>query len=175
MTRKLHIGGKEKLEGWELLNALSGPDVDHICNANDLSQFDDNTFNEIYASHIVEHLDYIDELSKTLAEWYRVLAPNGKIYISVPDMDVLCRLFLLRDHLTTTERYQVMRMLFGGHVDEYDYHYVGLNGDILASFLSDAGFTNLKRVKEFNIFDDTSSGKFKGTLISLNITAEKSE
>ena len=51
MSRKLHIGGKIKKEGWEILNALPNPDVDHVCNANDLSKFDDNTFTEIYASH----------------------------------------------------------------------------------------------------------------------------
>ncbi len=175
MSRKLHIGGKVKKEGWEVLNALPGDEVDHVCNANDLSQFEDNTFTEIYASHIVEHFDYVGELSKTLTDWNRVLAPKGKIYISVPDMDTLAQLFLLKDQLTGDQRFQVMRMMFGGHVDEYDHHSVGLNSEFLGSFLHESGFTNIKRVPEFNIFDDTSSLKYGGVLISLNMVAEKPE
>ena len=69
MTRKLHIGGEQQVAGWEILNANPAPYVDHVCNANDMSQFADGTFSEIYASHILEHLDYKDELGATLKEW----------------------------------------------------------------------------------------------------------
>ena len=55
--RRLHIGGKVKADGWEVLNVRPGPDVDHVGNANNLSQFADRTFIEIYASHVVEHFD----------------------------------------------------------------------------------------------------------------------
>ncbi|MCX7169852.1 MAG: tetratricopeptide repeat protein, partial [Proteobacteria bacterium] len=51
-VRRLHIGGKVRSEGWEVLNALPGPDVDHLGNANDLSRFADNSFDVIYASHV---------------------------------------------------------------------------------------------------------------------------
>ena len=65
-----------------------------------------------------------------------------------------------------------MRMIFGGHVDKYDYHVVGLNEEFLSSLLLSAGFTNLRRVSEFGFFEDTSSMKFKGTFISLNVSAD---
>ena len=39
MVRKLHIGGKLRQEGWEVLNALPGDYVDHIGDARDLAQF----------------------------------------------------------------------------------------------------------------------------------------
>jgi predicted SAM-dependent methyltransferase len=173
MSRKLHIGGKVKVEGWEVLNANPAPYVDHICNANDLSQFRDSTFSEIYASHVVEHLDYQAELSKTLAEWHRVLTPGGKIYISVPDLDTLAFMILEKDELNFEERFFVMRMLFGGHSDQYDYHVVGLNEEFLTYFLECAGFVNIERVEELGLFADTSSMVYKGVLISLNMIAEK--
>ena len=66
-----------------------------------------------------------------------------------------------------------MRMIFGGHVDEYDYHAVGLNQDFLASFLHSAGYVNIRRVQNFGLFQDTSSMVFKGVAISLNMMAEK--
>ena len=173
MTRKLHIGGKARSEGWEVLNANPAPYVDHTGNANDLSRFADNTFEEIYASHVVEHLDYNGELQNTLKEWHRVLMPGGILFVSVPDLDVLARLFLDTGRLTVDERFFVMRMMFGGHVDQYDYHVVGLNGQFLAGFLHAAGFVNIRSVENFGMFNDTSAMVFKGVAISLNVVAEK--
>lgn len=171
--RKLHIGGKVHAEGWEVLNALPGPCVDHVCNANDLSRFPDATFEEIYASHVVEHFDYMGELTATLAEWNRVLVPGGKLYVSVPDLDILAALLLEKEKYADEERFFIMRMMFGGHVDEYDYHAVGLNEVFLAAFLEMAGFVNLHRVDGFGLFSDTSTMLFKDVAISLNVIAEK--
>lgn len=173
VTRRLHIGGTIRSVGWEVLNANPAPYVDHVCNANDLSRFADNTFTEMYASHVVEHLDYIGELPNTFKEWNRVLVPGGKIFISVPDLDVLAALILDKNKLAIDERFFVMRMIFGGHVDKYDYHVTGLNAEFLTGFLKAAGFINIRRVQEFGLFSDTSSMLFKGTAISLNMIAEK--
>lgn len=171
--RKLHIGGEARAEGWEVLNALPGPGVDHVCNANDLSQFADGTFIEIYASHVLEHFDYMGELAATLTEWYRVLTPGGKLYVSVPDLDTLAGLILDKENLVGEERFFVMRMIFGGHIDAYDHHAVGLNEEFLSDFLGEAGFVNLWRVAGFGLFDDTSNMRFKGVAISLNVIAHK--
>jgi predicted SAM-dependent methyltransferase len=173
MTRKLHIGGWVKADGWEILDANAAPHVDHVCNANDLSRFADGTFAEIYASHVVEHLDFTGELQSTLKEWRRVLVPGGRVCISVPDLDVLAQLVLDKKKLSTEDRLLVMRMIFGGHVDKYDYHMVGLNEEFLAVYLDRAGYVNMRKVQEFGLFDDTSSMLFKGVLISLNMIAEK--
>jgi predicted SAM-dependent methyltransferase len=171
--RRLHIGGKTRADGWEVLNALPGPFVDHVCNANDLSQFANATFSEIYASHVVEHFDYMGELNAALAEWNRVLTPGGKLYVSVPDLDVLAALLLDKERLSGDERFMVMRMMFGGHIDRYDHHSVGLNEVFLTAFLGMAGFVNIQRVTGFGLFDDTSNLRFKDVAISLNVTAEK--
>ncbi len=172
--RKLHIGGMVKSDGWEILNAVPGPDVDHLGDARYLAQFPDNTFTDVYASHVVEHLDYANnELLDTLKEWRRVLVPGGKVYVSVPNMDILCRLFLDKGKLGVADRFFVMRMMFGGHIDKYDYHVVGLNQDFLSEFLAKAGYTNLQRVPAFGLFSDTSDMVFKGVPISLNMTAQK--
>jgi predicted SAM-dependent methyltransferase len=93
MTRRLHIGGKRKHEGWEVVNINPAPHVDHLRDASDLSIFPDNAITEIYASHVVEHFDCVDVLFSTLREWLRVLKPGGKIFISVPNMDVLATLY----------------------------------------------------------------------------------
>ncbi len=173
MVRKLHIGGKVRLDGWEVLNALPGECVDHLGDARHLEQFPDNTFDEIYASHVVEHFDYMGELENTLKEWNRVLVPGGRIMISVPDLDILANVFVQKQALTFEERFMLMRMMFGGHVNEYDHHKVGLSEDLLSGFLMLAGFDKIVRLSAFGIFDDSSNAVFKGLPISLNVIAQK--
>lgn len=173
MDRKLHIGGTVRRAGWEVVNAVPGPHVDHLGNANDLSQFPDEIFSDIYASHVLEHFDHAREVQAVLKEWLRVLKPAGRLMITVPDLDVLCRLFLDRQSLSTDERRFVTLMIYGGHVDKYDYHYVGFNDELLAYHLRAAGFQACQRVDSFGIFEDTSSMVFKGLPISLNVIAWK--
>jgi predicted SAM-dependent methyltransferase len=172
-VRKLHIGGKVRASGWEVIDANPGPCVDHVGNAGDLSRFETATFTDVYASHVLEHFDHKDELFKTLQEWYRVLVPGGMLHVSVPDMDILARLFLEREQLSKLERFQVMTMMFGGHVDKYDYHLVGLNDEFLDDCLGKVGFTDIRRVPELGLFVDTSTYAFRGVPISLNMTASK--
>jgi predicted SAM-dependent methyltransferase len=155
-----------------VIDANPGPWVDHVGNAADLSRFATGTFSEVYASHVLEHFDYKDELLATLKEWHRVLAPEGMLHISVPDMDILARLFLDRQ-LAIGDRFQIMRMIFGGHVDRYDYHVVGLNEEFLRGFLAAVGFAQVARVPDFGICKDTSLLIFNGVPISLNVTALK--
>ncbi|MFQ5469338.1 MAG: sulfotransferase domain-containing protein [Gammaproteobacteria bacterium] len=170
---RLHIGGKQPHPDWKILNAIPGPEVDYVGNAKDLSQFEDNTFGEIYGSHVLEHFDYARELIDVLKEWRRALKPGGKLYISVPDLDKLAYMFLQKDKLDFGQRFHVMRMIFGGQLDDYDFHKVGFNDEILGMYLREAGFENIKVVDEFGIFEDTSSFNAYGIKISLNVTAEK--
>jgi len=171
--RRLNIGALEAGCGWETLNSQQLQGIDHICDARDLSIFPDNSFVALYASHVLEHFDYRDELLAVLKEWYRVLSPEGRLFISVPDMDVLCRMYCDRVHFDANDRYRIMRMILGGHSDQYDYHNVAYNEELLAHYLSEAGFSGITRQGEFGLFDDTSSMRFHGELISLNLIAEK--
>ena len=119
---KLHIGGQEKLEGWSILDALPGPFVDYVGNCNDLSFLPDNSCSEVYASHVLEHLGYNGELQNTLKGIHRVLKPGGRLRASVPDLDILCRIFV-HPSLDEAGRFHIMRMMFGGRTTEFDVHY----------------------------------------------------
>lgn len=171
---KLHIGGKEASPEWKIVDVLERPEVDYVCNANNLSLFEDNSVDVIYASHVLEHFYYnIDnELTDTLKEWYRVLKSGGKLMISVPDLKTLCWLYL-HPNAHPLERHHIMRMMFGGQTDIYDVHKVGLDEDTLAMYLEMAGFKGYERVIEFNLFQDCSLIKLADTYISLNVIASK--
>ena len=170
--RRLHIGGVQRRVGWEILNAVAGPGVDHVGMADDLSRFSANSFRAVYASHVLEHLDYMGEIQRALREWNRVLADEGQLFVSVPDMDALCRLFL-NPGLSLEDRFMVMRMIFGGHTDRFDYHQVGINFELMHGFLLEAGFVDIRRVEDLGVFEDTSRLVFHGTRISLNVIARK--
>lgn len=170
--RRLHIGGREGKDGWEILDIHDAPHVDHKRDANDLSIFEDGTFAKVYASHVLEHFEYRFDLIPTLREWRRVLVEGGRPYVSVPNLGTLCKLFI-DDQTTPQESFDIMRMMFGGHMTEHDFHLVGLDPTLLSDFLTQAGFRNLRRVETFGLFDDTSANRFKGTLISCNMIAEK--
>ncbi len=173
MERRLHIGGQQVRTGWEILDINPGPLVDHVGDAIDLSRFPDGSFAEVYASHVLEHFDYVEALPKALLEWKRVLVPGGRLRLSVPDLDALAGLLLQRQRLDLRQRHMVMRMIFGGHIDAHDYHLVGLNHDILAAYLQQAGFTGMQRVQAHGLFDDTSNLVFVGQAISLNMVATR--
>jgi predicted SAM-dependent methyltransferase len=142
-----------------------------VGDASDLSAFPDDCFDEIYASHVAEHFDYRDQLLATLKEWRRVLMPGGSLYLSVPDLDVLAGLFVDRKLLSMQDRFLVMRMIFGGHIDKFDYHLVGLNEEFLGGYLQAAGFSTMRRVTGFGLFEDTSRLMLKNIAISLNVIA----
>ena len=67
-----------------------------------------------------------------------------------------------------------MRMMFGGQMNEADFHKVGLTEEFLRDFLATAGFTGIARCDSFGLFDDCSEIVFHGRRISLNLSARKS-
>ncbi|MBO9999591.1 MAG: methyltransferase domain-containing protein [Cyanobacteria bacterium SID2] len=176
MVVKLHIGGKKAHPDWKIFDIEPRPEVDFVGNAADLSQFEDNSIDAIYASHVLEHFYHSlnNELIDTLTEWHRVLKPGGKLLISVPDLQTVCWLYL-NPNLLPFERLHLMRVMFGGQTNEFDVHKVGFDFDILALYLEEVGFFEYERVMEFNLFDDCSSLRLLDTLISLNVIATKTD
>jgi hypothetical protein len=80
---------------------------------------------------------------------------------------------LLDPNLDANMKWFTMRMIYGAQTDEHDFHYVGFDDNTLPSILSQHNFCNLKRVDNFNIHQDTSSMKYQGRAISLNIVGRK--
>jgi predicted SAM-dependent methyltransferase len=170
---RLHIGGEQPRPGWRIFNVVPGPDVDYVGNCTDLSQFGAGSVDQVYASHVLEHIGYQEELPAALGEIHRVLKPGGVFALSVPDLDILCRLF--RDPRFPEEsQFQLMRLMYGGQTNDYDFHKVGLTWTFICRYLGDAGFREIKRVEELGIFDDSSSDRVEGQPISLNVVAKKS-
>lgn len=168
---KLHIGGKQVKEGWKLLNIQSFPGVDYIGDISNLGQFADRSIDEVYASHVLEHVRGPD-IPATLSGIFRVLKRGGRFMVAVPDMDILCHAFI-SPHLPTLTKHQIVGMMFGGQADADDFHYFGWNLALMQQFCEEAGFLSVERVESFGLFDDTSEFKPFGFPISLNVVAIK--
>ena len=153
---KLHIGGQTTKEGWKILNIQKKDGVDFVGDLTDLSQFSDNSVEEVYASHVLEHVGQKKVLD-TVKGVNRILNKGGKFYISVPDMDVLCKIFI-DEKAEAKVKFHTMRMMFGGQIDDY---------------LMGANFSKVERVNSFGLFEDTSNYKPYGFPISLNVIAYK--
>lgn len=167
---RLHLGGVQPKPGWSIVNIAPGPHVDYLGSCTDLSAFPDGGVEEVYASHVLEHLSHNQELMKALKEIARVLRPGGILRLSVPDFERLIQIYLMPE-LDQENKFKIMRYIFGGQEDDYDYHKVGLSFDLMLLYLEAAGFSAARRVGDFNLFDDTSSFRFAGVPISLNIEA----
>lgn len=169
---KLHIGGTQPKEGWKILNIQPGPEVDYVGSCVDLSFLANGSCGEIYASHVLEHLSYDVHLPAALKEMHRVLKPGGRLRVSVPDLALLCRLFT-SPSLKFKDRYDLMRIMFGGQTDRYDFHVAGLWPELLNALLREAGFARIEPAAPFGEFRDASETVFAGNLISLNVEAYK--
>lgn len=167
---RLHIGGVEPKAGWKILNAAAGPHVDFHGDVSLLRSFADQSVAEIYASHVIEHVSYALELVPLLQDMHRVLVPGGKLMISVPDLAVLTRLYA-SGKLDLDQRFALMRIMYGGQVDRFDFHKAGFDKELLARFLTKVGFHPVRRVKRFGLFADSSETQVAGEPISLNVEA----
>jgi predicted SAM-dependent methyltransferase len=168
---KLHIGGEQIKAGWKILNIQPNSGVDYVGDICNLEQFSENSVNEIYASHVFEHVKQKDTLN-VLKGIYRILKPKGIFYVSVPDLDILCQLFL-DPNAPVEVKVHAMKMMFGGQANEFDFHYMGWNQVFLFDYLKTAGFSEGRRVESFGLFEDDSEYKPYGLPISLNVIAIK--
>ena len=92
--RKLEIGpGRNRIPGFETVNIVNGPQVDYVCDASKPLPFSDNTFELIYASHILEHIPWY-ETEAILQEWVRILKPTGALEVWVPDGFKICQVLV---------------------------------------------------------------------------------
>ncbi len=95
--------------------------------------YSDGTVDEIYSSHALEHVGKF-QVVPTLKEWARVLKPEGRITIRVPDLEWCCRHWLAHQNTGWD-----MDVLFGIQTTEGEFHKTGFTRRIMESYLAEAG------------------------------------
>lgn len=107
-------------------------------------EYPDNYFDEIYLTHVLEHIHSINEI---LSDLYRCLKPNGILKIEVPNIESF-------DAKNFGE--------FWRHLDipRHLYHF---SPNTLKELLKKHGFI----IKELNTFNNKSISYFKGSARSI--------
>jgi predicted SAM-dependent methyltransferase len=175
---KLHLGcGKRYIPGFIHIDAIDYPHVQHVAAIDSLSFIQDATVDLIYNCHVLEHFKRKD-VGRVLHEWFRVLKPQGRLRVSVPDFAKLCDVYRQYGRLDL-----VVGALYGRQDYLYNIHYNVFDYADLSQTLERAGFVNVRRYDwrqtEHADVDDYSQAyiphmdKEHGTLISLNVECEK--
>lgn len=167
---RLNLGGcgegfrEGRLAGFLTVDLRDGADVQS--NVKDLSMFKDQSVTEIYSSNVLEHFPHTETV-QVLREWKRVLIPNGKLWLSVPDFDASVRLYL-KEGLVDWVKY----LVWGDQLHPLNFHYVNFTFATLAKACHDAGFYDIKRVRSLPFgLDDASEieDSHYGIRVSLNV------
>jgi hypothetical protein len=83
-TLRLDFGcGPHKREGFEGVDSIAFPGVDHVVDLRQAWPWADNSVAEAHASHFVEHLTGLERVH-FVNELYRVLVPGGTCTVIVP-------------------------------------------------------------------------------------------
>ena len=146
-------GGYPYPDKWERWDIDDGNDV------LDLSAIADETYDEVYASHVLEHVPY-EKLDGIFHEFYRILKHGGRLRIAVPDLDKWAQARVSGEHEAC------QRILFGGHTDPNDFHHAGFDVPTMTEYLTRSGFLGLERFEP--VYRDNSAH-----WVSMNVQAVK--
>lgn len=158
---KLHLAcGERRVEGWvnaDMLQAEVRFDV-----MTTPWPFADGAFSVIVCQQMIEHFDLETEGLPILKEMRRVCAKGGELWMSTPDLEMLCQEYLsnrgvaakdymiARDHglvgdeVPPQQYVNLMIYAMGHHRNLFDF-------ELLAWALERSGWTNVRRVREADL------------------------
>lgn len=153
---RLHLGcGGVSIAGFVPVDAKLGHDVRKL-------DYADGVVDEIYASHVLEHLPQADVLP-ALREWCRVLRVGGRLRVAVPDFA-----YVAREYLAGNVQLPLAEYIMGGQRDEHDFHRSVFDRESLKHLLEKAGFEHVEPFAP--VVDDCTR-----LPVSLNLQAIKAK
>lgn len=138
----------------------ANPDI--VGTMTDLSKIESSSVDAIFSSHNIEHL-YPHEVPLALAEFLRVLKPDGFFVVTCPDLKSVCAL-IADDKLTDTAYVSPggpiapLDILYGWRQamqrgNLYMAHKCGFTEKVLGSTLANAGFAKVATIARPECFD----------------------
>ncbi len=172
---KLHLGcGTKHLEGYTNIDIRYLPGVDEVNNIRFLRNYKENSVDEIYACHVLEHFGRW-EYKEVLKRWLEILKPGGQLRLAVPDFESIVYHYKKYKDLNS-----LIGLLYGGQDYDENYHYITFDCNSLSKTLEEIGFKSLELGDTTKYSGDDFSkaylphmDKENGILMSLNILAIK--
>jgi predicted SAM-dependent methyltransferase len=145
-----HFHGSEWREIRLDVDPAVHPDV--VCSITDMRPVVGNTVDAIWSSHNLEHLQR-HEVPQALAEFIRVLKPNGLLLLTLPDLQQVAQL-VVEDRLedqayhSSSGPITPLDMIFGhtaslAHGNLFMAHRTGFTARTLNKALVEAGFVEV--------------------------------
>jgi len=168
----LHVGcGPKRIDqtpfsklAWSEIRLDINPDVepDLIGTMTDMANLEAESVDAVYSSHNIEHL-YPDEVPIALAEFYRVLKPEGFLLLTCPDLQSICTL-VVDDQLTepaytsAAGPISAIDMIFGHRAslqagNRFMAHRCGFTAKVLTATLQAAGFQGVASMTRPAVYD----------------------
>ena len=172
---KLNLGCHRTIKpGYLNVDADHYPGVDMVADCFDLN-LPEGYADEVYASNLLEHAPH-KETVNILKHWHSILKEGGVLQLSVPNFDVVVRLYLEKGLCDW-----VRNQNWGDQGYAGAFHYTSFTEKTLTEALEQAGFSDISRVERL-----PSSGllecsnirivgvtRLNGTFASLNMVAVK--
>lgn len=142
---KLDIcGGNTKIyKDFLNVDGRPGPHVDIVADIRKPLPFKDGEAEEILSVATLEHL-IIEQAMVLIKEFYRIMAPGGKLTIGVPSMDKICRAYVDRTLPHAILNMYIYGQLFETSQMDYDCHKSIYSFEVLKLMLLTAGFKNIE-------------------------------
>lgn len=169
---KVHLGcGLRRLPDFVHVDARPLDGIDHVATADNLP-FADESVELLYWCHGLEHVQRL-KVKETLFELRRVLAMDGVLRLSLPDLSILA--WMYANHQATIE--QVVGPIHGRQDYPDNIHYCSYDLKSLTHLLTECGFHHTEAYSPYTVnpvgYDDYSYAKINDRLISINVEARK--
>jgi predicted SAM-dependent methyltransferase len=136
--RRLNLGcGTDKRGGYLNVDLAGMYEPDLAADVRDLSMLPSGHYVEIVAQDVLEHLPRTSS-QEALDEWNRLLETGGQLFLRVPSLDGLTKLFQSR--ATFADHLKLMQCLFGTQAYSGDFHQTSFTRILLDGYLKQSGF-----------------------------------
>lgn len=173
----LHLGcGLVNHPSFVNIDARFYSHIHYVQPIDQLKRFPKESVDLIYACHCLEHFSFL-KIPSILSEWHRVLKFGGIIRLSVPDFDLLVKVY--------NENYNdinsIAMALMGGQDYKYNFHMSIFNHKSLEELLKSVGFHSVQAWEPGESIETTFIDwscrpiiyKGKAYPVSLNLEAVK--
>jgi predicted SAM-dependent methyltransferase len=157
---RVNLGcGHKPIEGYLNVDQRALPKVDIRADILDLP-FEQNTVQEIFAAHLVEHFTAQSLRTEVLPYWHSLLAPQGVLRLIAPNAQAMIMAYANQkmpfDQLTT--------VLLGMQEYDGDFHFAMLSPENLTKLLQEAGFADIQLLTD---------NRENGLCLEMELTARK--
>lgn len=135
LTKLIVCAGTRHKEGWTTHDVQPFQGTDIVCDFWELPEWvAPASVSEMEFTHALEHFP-MSESQEVLSLLYKLLAPEGQLYIEVPNF-----YWHAEEILINPMNRKIIEYAFGGQLNKWDFHYNGYTPEILVDDLMGVGF-----------------------------------